>query len=156
MPLREPAVTGSGPAAAPELVCPADSLRALQAAVDAGADAVYLGLKDGTNARNFAGLNFDDAQIREGVAYEHARGVQVLMALNTFADARDDSPWRRLVDGELALGADPLIVANTAVLAHCRDHPPAAAAPVGAGLKNMLDAISPLLPAWALADDVRP
>jgi collagenase-like PrtC family protease len=30
----------------PQLVCPAGSLRALQMAVDAGADAVYLGLKD--------------------------------------------------------------------------------------------------------------
>lgn len=38
----------------PELVCPAGSLRALQLAVQAGADAVYLGLKDATNARNFA------------------------------------------------------------------------------------------------------
>ena len=58
------------PAAArrkPELLCPAGSLRALQLAVDAGADAVYLGLRDATNARNFAGLNFDDAQVREGV-----------------------------------------------------------------------------------------
>ena len=73
----------------PDLVCPAGSLRALQMAVDAGADAVYLGLKDATNARNFAGLNFDDAQVRDGVAYAHARGAKVLMALNTFADARD-------------------------------------------------------------------
>ena len=79
----------------PELVCPAGSLRALQLAVDAGADAVYLGLKDATNARNFAGLNFDDTQVRLGVAYAHARGRRVLMALNTFADARDETPWRR-------------------------------------------------------------
>ena len=35
--------------------------------MDASTDAVYLGLKDATNARNFAGLNFDDAQVREGV-----------------------------------------------------------------------------------------
>jgi len=53
--------------AKPALVCPAGSLRALTLAIDAGADAVYLGLKDATNARNFAGLNFDDAQVREGV-----------------------------------------------------------------------------------------
>jgi len=111
--------------ARPELVCPAGSLRALQAAVDAGADAVYLGLKDATNARNFAGLNFDDAQVREGVAYAHARGRQVLMALNTFADARDPGPWRRAVDKAVALGADALIVADTAVMAYCRDTHPA-------------------------------
>lgn len=108
----------------PELVCPAGSLRALQAAVDAGADAVYLGLRNATNARNFSGLNFDDAQVREGVAYAHARGARVLMALNTFADARDVSPWLRAVDTAVDMGADALIVADTAVMAHCvREHP---------------------------------
>jgi collagenase-like PrtC family protease len=108
----------------PELVCPAGSLRALQAAVDAGADAVYLGLKDATNARNFAGLNFDDAQVRDGVAHAHARGAKVLMALNTFADARDAGPWRRAVDKAVSLGADALIVADTAVMGYCRDEHP--------------------------------
>ena len=108
----------------PELVCPAGSLRALQAAVEAGADAVYLGLKDATNARNFAGLNFDDVQVRDGVAHAHARGARVLMALNTFADARDPGPWRRAVDKAVLLGADALIVADTAVMAYCRDHHP--------------------------------
>jgi O2-independent ubiquinone biosynthesis protein UbiU len=109
---------------APELVCPAGSLRALQAAVDAGADAVYLGLRNATNARNFIGLNFDDAQVREGVAHAHARGARVLMALNTFADARDVSPWYRAVDTAVAMGADALIVADTAVMAYCvREHP---------------------------------
>ncbi len=109
---------------APQLVCPAGSLRALQCAVDAGADAVYLGLKDATNARNFAGLNFDDAQVRAGVAHAHARGAQVLMALNTFADARDASPWFRAADRAVALGADALIVADSAVMAWCRRHHP--------------------------------
>ena len=42
-----------------ELVCPAGSLPALKAAIDNGADAVYIGFRDGTNARNFPGLNFD-------------------------------------------------------------------------------------------------
>ena len=110
--------------AAPLLVCPAGSLRALRAAVDAGADAVYMGLKDATNARNFAGLNFDLEQAREGAAYAHQRGRQVLMALNTYADARDVSPWYRAVDTAVAMGADALIVADTAVMAYCRDHHP--------------------------------
>jgi collagenase-like PrtC family protease len=109
----------------PQLVCPAGSLRALQCAVDAGADAVYLGLKDATNARNFAGLNFDEAQVRDGVRYAHARGRQVLMALNTFARAADDTPWRRAVDQAAALGADGLIVADSGVMAYARDHHPA-------------------------------
>ena len=108
----------------PQLVCPAGSLRALQMAVDAGADAVYLGLKDATNARNFAGLNFDEEQIRQGVRYAHARGREVLMAVNTFADARDVSPWYRAVDRAAALGADALIAADATVMAYARDHHP--------------------------------
>lgn len=108
----------------PQLVCPAGSLRALQMAVDAGADAVYLGLKDATNARNFAGLNFDDAQVREGVRYAHARGREVLMALNTYVDARDPGPWQRAVDRAAELGADALIVADIAVLADVRRRHP--------------------------------
>lgn len=41
-----------------ELLCPAGNLASLKTALNAGADAVYLGLKDDTNARSFAGLNF--------------------------------------------------------------------------------------------------
>ena len=63
-----------------ELVCPAGSLPALKAAVDNGASCVYLGLRDATNARNFAGLNFDDAAIATGVRYAHERGAKVFMA----------------------------------------------------------------------------
>jgi putative protease len=112
------------PTPAPELVCPAGSLRALKLAIDAGADAVYLGLRNATNARNFAGLNFDDAQLREGVAYAHARGRKVLMALNTYARADDAAPWYAAVDAAVAFGADALIVADTAVMAYAREHHP--------------------------------
>ena len=71
----------------PELVCPAGNLPALKTAVNNGANTVYMGLKDATNARNFPGLNFDMKSVQEGVAYAHACGRQVLMAINTFAQA---------------------------------------------------------------------
>ncbi len=108
----------------PELVCPAGSLRALKLAIDAGADTVYMGLRNATNARNFAGLNFDDDQMREGVAYAHARGRKVLMALNTFARADDVATWYRAVDAAVNLGADAMITADVAVMAYARDHHP--------------------------------
>ncbi|HNT37662.1 MAG TPA: peptidase U32 family protein [Rubrivivax sp.] len=110
--------------AKPALVCPAGSLRALTLAIDAGADAVYLGLKDATNARNFAGLNFDVAQARDGIAYARSRGREVLMALNTFADARAPDRWFAAVGAAAGLGIDALICADTAVLAYARDHHP--------------------------------
>ena len=43
------------------------------------------------------------------MAYAHRHGKRVLMALNTFADARDPGPWTRAVDRAVALGADALI-----------------------------------------------
>jgi len=52
----------------PELVCPAGNLAMLKTAVDNGADTVYMGLKDATNARNFPGLNFDMKSAAEGAA----------------------------------------------------------------------------------------
>ncbi len=116
--------TPAKPIRKPELVCPAGSLRALTVAIDAGADAVYMGLRDATNARNFAGLNFDLAATREGIDYAHARGRKVLMALNTFADARDISPWLCAVDTAASLGIDALILADLAVMAYAsRTHP---------------------------------
>jgi putative protease len=112
------------PSFKPELVCPAGSLRALQLAVDAGADAVYVGLKNATNARNFAGLNFGVGDLAKGIAYAHARGRNVFMALNSFARAGDEAPWYRAVDDAADAGADALIVADTAVMAYARDHRP--------------------------------
>ena len=67
-----------------ELVCPAGSLPALKAAVDHGADCVYLGFKDMTNARNFAGLNFDDNAIAQGIRHAHDNNAKVFVALNTY------------------------------------------------------------------------
>ena len=66
-----------------ELVCPAGSLPALKQAVDHGADCVYLGFRDATNARNFVGLNFDEKNLQEGISYAHRQGRKVLLALNT-------------------------------------------------------------------------
>lgn len=108
----------------PELVCPAGNLPALKTAVDNGADTVYMGLKDATNARNFPGLNFDMKSAQEGVAYAHARGRQVLMAINTFAQAGEVKRWHAAVDTAVLLGADAIIVADPAIMAYARDRHP--------------------------------
>jgi len=110
-------------ARAMELVCPAGTPAALRAAVEAGADAVYCGFADETNARNFPGLNFSRGELAQGVAYAHERGAKVLVAINTFARAGDPGPWRRAVDDAAAAGADAVILADIGVLdyaAHAR------------------------------------
>ncbi len=107
-----------------DLVCPAGSLPALKAAVDEGADVVYLGLKDATNARHFAGLNFTPDRIREAVRYAHARNSKVYMAINTYAHADGIRRWRSAVDQAADLGADALILADVGVLDYAaKKHP---------------------------------
>ncbi len=49
-----------------ELVCPAGTPAALRTAVDAGADSVYCGFRNATNARNFPGLNFTPEELGGG------------------------------------------------------------------------------------------
>ena len=72
-----------------ELVCPAGTPATLRAAVQAGADAVYCGFRDETNARNFPGLNFSGEELAEGVRFAHDHGSKVLVAINTFARVND-------------------------------------------------------------------
>jgi putative protease len=107
-----------------ELVCPAGTPAALRVAVDAGADSVYCGFQDCTNARNYPGLNFDHDELRAGVAYAHARGCRVFVAVNTFPRAGDLGPWQRAIDTAAACGADAVILADLGMLDYAaRRHP---------------------------------
>lgn len=107
-----------------ELVCPAGSLPALRAAVDQGADAVYLGFRNATNARQFAGLNFSENKAAEGIAYARVRGCRVFCAINTYPQPAGWSVWTHAVDQAAALGVDALILADTGLLDYaCNRHP---------------------------------
>jgi len=108
----------------PQLVAPAGSLAALRMALQHGADAIYLGLRDATNARNFGGLNFSEDDIRTGVAEARARGAEVLFAINTFAQMGQVDRWHRAVDAAAALGADAVIMADPGLMAYAADKHP--------------------------------
>ncbi len=99
-----------------KLVCPAGSLPALTAAVDNGADDVYVGIRNETNARNFPGLNFNEESMRDGIRYAHARNVRVLMALNTYPQPSSWKKWLRAVDVAADCGADAIIVADMGLM----------------------------------------
>lgn len=64
----------------PELLSPAGNFEAVIAAVENGADAIYLGLKN-FNARRQA-ENFDFGELGEAVDYAHSKGVKVYLAFN--------------------------------------------------------------------------
>jgi putative protease len=112
------------PPPAVELVCPAGTPAALRAAVDAGADCVYLGFRDETNARNFPGLNFSRAELAEGLAYAHDHGAKVFVAINTFPRAGQPEIWHQAIDDVARLKGDAVIVADLGLCDYAaRKHP---------------------------------
>jgi collagenase-like PrtC family protease len=107
-----------------ELICPAGTPAALKSAIDAGADAVYCGFNDETNARNFPGLNFSRDELRESIALAHGRGARILVAINTFPRASAVELWQRAVDDAVSAGADALILADFGLMDYAaRRHP---------------------------------
>lgn len=107
-----------------ELVCPAGTPAALRSAIDAGADTVYLGFRDETNARNFPGLNFSRAELSEGLGYARQRGRKIYVAINTFARAGEEERWRQAVRTAAELEVDAVIVADIGLLDYAaRAHP---------------------------------
>ncbi len=107
-----------------ELLCPAGNLPALKAAIDNGADAVYIGLKDDTNARHFAGLNFTDKKLQEASDYVHRHQRKLHIAINTFAHPNGYQRWERAVDMAANMGADALILADLAMLEYAAERYP--------------------------------
>lgn len=107
-----------------ELICPAGTPAAFHEAVDAGADAVYCGFRDETNARNFPGLNFSRDELREAIAYAKRKGTQTFVALNTFMRAGVEEIWYKGAADAVALGADALILADFGLMAHVAEKYP--------------------------------
>ena len=107
-----------------ELVCPAGNLPSLKAAVDNGADSVYIGFKDDTNARHFAGLNFDEKKIQQGIQYAHDRNRKVFLALNTYPQPSGWSRWKAAVDHAGEINIDSLIIADLGVMDYARNRWP--------------------------------
>lgn len=99
-----------------ELLCPAGSLPALKTAIDCGADAVYVGLKNNTNARHFAGLNFNDKKLEKGAQYVRDHNKKLHVAINTFAHPGNEKHWFNAVDKCVDLGANAAIIADIATL----------------------------------------
>lgn len=108
----------------PELLAPAGSPEALEAAVAAGADAVYLGTPD-FNAR-IGAQNFTPAALEEGAALCHARGAAVHVAMNTLVWDREMPRFLSAAYEALSRGADALIVADYGAAQLLRRHFPGA------------------------------
>ncbi len=117
--IRKPQQT---PPTKPELLAPAGSLEAFFAAAEAGADAVYCGLK-AFSARAKA-KNFTLADLARMTAAQHAAGRKIYVALNTLVKERE---LPELVDTLAALeqiGVDALILQDLSIWQLAREHFP--------------------------------
>ena len=101
-----------------ELLSPAGSPEAVIAAVQNGADAVYMGLGD-FNARRGA-KNFTDEEFEKAVGYCHVRGCKVYITLNTLVNDREISS--AVEDARLAsrCGADGIIIQDLGLVSAIR------------------------------------
>ncbi len=98
----------------PELLAPAGSLEKLKIAVLYGADAVYCG---GTHfGLRAASENFTLTEMRQGVAFAHARGAKVYVALNAFLRTRDIGPLGDYARELENIGVDAVIVSDAGAM----------------------------------------
>ena len=96
-----------------EILAPVGNEEMLRAAVFSGADAVYLGFS-GFNARTSAN-NFNADTLKDAVAFCHARGVAVHMALNTTVYGGELPALEQAIRAVAASGADAVICQDLAV-----------------------------------------
>ena len=105
-----------------EILAPAGSMEALKAAVQNGANAVYLG-SGAFNARQGA-KNFTIQMLTEAVKYCHIRGVAVHLTLNTLVSDREVNDVCALIRQAAAAGVDAFIVQDLGVVQLCRQIAP--------------------------------
>lgn len=109
----------------PELLCPAGDEAALRAAVDSGANAVYLGYR-AFGARASA-TNFDAEALEAAVRYAHLYHVRVYVTVNTLVKPDEMQDLRAALGEIAATGADAAIVQDLGVAALVRREFPALA-----------------------------
>lgn len=97
-----------------ELLAPAGSFEALAAAVESGADAVYLGGSK-FNARAYAD-NFDDDELIKAVDYAHLRGVKVYITVNILLFDRELEEVLDYIRFLYHIGVDAVIVQDFALI----------------------------------------
>ena len=106
----------------PELLAPAGDMEKMRFAIAYGADAVYFaGQRFGMRA---AAANFDDQELRAGIAYAHAHGVKCYITVNIMPSEGDLSALPAYLELLADAGADALIVADVGVIRLAKRYAP--------------------------------
>ena len=106
----------------PELLAPAGDFECLVAAVEGGADAIYVGAKR-FGARAYA-KNFDNAELSRAVTYCHLHGVRLYVTVNTLIYDREMDEVVELARELYEIGVDAIIIADLGAIAEIRRHVP--------------------------------
>ena len=99
----------------PELLAPAGDFECLVAAVEGGADAIYVGAKR-FGARAYA-KNFDNAELSRAVTYCHLHGVRLYVTVNTLIYDREMDEVVELARELYEIGVDAVIIADLGAIA---------------------------------------
>ena len=98
----------------PELLAPAGNIEAFVAAVENGADAVYLGAR-AFSARGYAS-NFSKEELEEAIDYAHLRGVKVYVTVNTLLKDEEVKNAFELLCDLREMGADAIIIQDLGLI----------------------------------------
>ncbi len=105
-----------------EVLAPAGDAERLKAAVDYGADAVYLGGKSfGMRA---GPKNFTYDELRSAVEFSHSRNVKVYLTCNTLPRNNEIPHFRQFIDEAVSCGVDALIIADLGLLSLTKKYAP--------------------------------
>lgn len=99
-----------------ELLAPAGTWEVLEAAVSAGADAVYLGGKRFNMRMHRTDTNFDDEMLKKAVAFTHEHGVKLYITINNLLSDKEIEPMRNYLLFLESIQPDALLVQDLAVL----------------------------------------
>ena len=99
-----------------ELLAPAGNFAALTAAVEAGADAVYLGGKAFNMRVHRSDFNFSNDELKSAIEFAHGRGVKIYVTLNNLISAEEIAPLEKFLAFLDEIQPDAILVQDLAVI----------------------------------------
>ena len=102
----------------PEILAPAGNMESLRFAVNNGANAVYLGLRN-YSARSKAG-NFSFDELKDAIEYAHFYNVRIYLAVNTIYKAEEKEQLLNDIQTAYNLGIDAIIIQDLTILPQIR------------------------------------
>lgn len=104
-----------------ELLAPAGNWETLEAAIDAGADAVYLGGKSLNMRLHRKDMNFDDSALAEAIIFAHRRGVRLYVTLNNLISDEELPELYRFLAFLKEIKPDAILAQDLSVFAAAKE-----------------------------------